>query len=99
MQKRTNSLSPSGLQQILAQPPSEWEALADEMRTKSNLTATVRELEGIAERAARLARYLDEREGHGCGDQGHAAAVKAQNKAGRAIRKAFGYNMTHDLGI
>lgn len=84
-------LSNSGLLQILEQPPVEWEALADELRANTDLQETVNQLEAVAERAARLAAYLDERHGHGCGDQGHKAAVKAQNKAGRIVhQKAFG---------
>ncbi len=65
-----------------------------------NLQALVAELEGISQRAGMMARYLDEREGRGCGDQGHDSAIKAMNKAGRTIHmKAFGYNAFHDLSF
>jgi hypothetical protein len=55
---------------------------------------------GLSQRAGMMARYLDEREGYCCGDQGHDAAVKAMNKAGKIIyMKAFGYNAFHDLNF
>ena len=59
-----------------------------------------RHFEIIAERAAFLARYLDERHGRGCGDQGHEAAAAAGNKAARAVWcKVFGYNDHHAIMI
>ncbi len=51
----------------------------------------VRELDAIIERLARFREYIDQRDGAGCVDQGHAAAVKASNKIGRKIRKALGF--------
>ena len=59
-----------------------------------------RELEGLSLRAGELARYLDERYGHGCGDQGHRAAAKKCNRTGKVIWcKAFGYNAHIGLTI
>jgi len=52
-----------------------------------------RDMEGIAYFAAAYAAYLDERHGHGCGDQGHKDADKAALKAARITwTKVFGYN-------
>jgi hypothetical protein len=53
-----------------------------------------RELEYIAANAAFAAAYLSARYGEGCGDQGHAYAVKCANRAKRLVRKAFGYDNT-----
>ena len=82
----------------LERPAVEWGAMAEEIR--GELSTVVRDLEAVAERAARLARYLDQRHGNGCGDQGHKSAVKAQNRAGRVVHeKVFGYNSTHDISF
>lgn len=54
-----------------------------------------KELEGIASSAAMLAAYIGHRHGGGCGDQGHAKAVKKCNKVLAQVRRAFGYNITH----
>jgi hypothetical protein len=71
------------------------DALSSEDRRK-----LCKEFEALAERAAMYARYLDERHGYGCGDQGHAKAVKAMNKAGKMVHmKVFGYNAFHELTI
>ena len=79
--------------------PVEWEAAADRL-SSSNRGVLARELEGVAERAATLARYVDGRYGAGCGDQGHATALKAANKAGHLVWcKAFGYNAHHGLTV
>ena len=58
-----------------------------------------RELEALAKRAAFLATYVDERIGGGCGDQGHAKAVKSANRTAKAVRKAFGYTEYHEVQI
>jgi len=63
-----------------------------------NLQELVKELEEISQRAGMMAQYLDEREGYGCGDQGHDKALKAMNRAGRIIHvRVFGYNTFRDL--
>jgi hypothetical protein len=60
---------------------------------RANLASVCRALEGIAEWATWLARYVDEREGGGCGDQGHDQACrKANRSAGILWCEAFGYN-------
>lgn len=85
--------------QLLGIPPIKWQAGADAL-SESERDEIRRALEGLAERAAMLARYMDERCGAGCGDQGHAKAVKAANRAGRAVWcKVFGYNAFLDLTI
>jgi hypothetical protein len=103
---RTNPEQPGTLQNplvierckthaALELPPVEWEAIARE--DPAEIFEMAKQLEAIAERAARLARYLDRRHAP---DQGHRLAVVAQNKAGRIVHeKAFGYNSTHDLNI
>ena len=59
-----------------------------------------RELEGLSVRAGEVAGYLDERHGHGCGDQGHNSAVKQLNRNGKIIwTKAFGYNAYHRVSF
>jgi hypothetical protein len=79
--------------------PIEWEVNADAL-SETARDEIRRRLEGIAERAASLARYMDTRAGSGCGDQGHKAAVKAANKVGRILWvKGFGYNDYHDLTL
>ena len=56
-----------------------------------DLMETERELTALSIRAARVATYISMRHGGGCGDQGHSAAVKEQNKIVREVRKALGY--------
>ncbi len=54
--------------------------------------------EGIAERAAWLSRYAEERNGYGAGDQGHKAACKAANRAAKMLWcNGFGYNSYIDV--
>jgi hypothetical protein len=71
-------------------------ALADldaycKRRKPSELDETARELDSIAIQAVRMAAYLMRRSGDGCGDDGHAAAVKHQNKQAAKVRKAIGF--------
>lgn len=73
----------------------QWRSAADSMDS----TAACRyaaALDAIAERAARVAAYLEARGGRGCGDSGHDAGVKAANRAARLVRKARGYNCTRE---
>ena len=82
---------------ILKAPFADLPMLCMNMKNKQELR---QELEGLALRAAMMAAYIDEREGHGCGDQGHQKALKAMNRAGKIIwTKAFGYNAFHDLSF
>lgn len=63
-----------------------------------NPQEVIHDLEAIAERAGMMAAYLEERNGYGCGDQGHGKAIKAMNRVGKIVHmKAFGYNAFHDL--
>ena len=60
---------------------------------KANLGDLRRSLENLAEWATWLARYVDERDGFGCGDQGYEKAVRNANRAARTLWcKAFGYS-------
>jgi hypothetical protein len=77
--------------------PVDLKDYVEKMKTQE-MDLLRRELEGIAERAAFLAGYLDERHGYGCGDQGHDKAVKTANKNGRKVWvQVFGYNAYHDI--
>ncbi len=73
--------------------PIQLEAIADGF-TQQQRNDMARELEAIAAYAAFAAGYLASRSGEGCGDQGHAAALKAANRARRLTRGAFGYTTT-----
>jgi hypothetical protein len=47
-----------------------------------------------------MAAYILERDGYGCGDQGHENAIKRMNKTGKTIwMTAFGYNAFHPLSF
>ena len=47
-----------------------------------------------------MAAYILERDGYGCGDQGHKTAIKRMNKTGKTIwMTAFGYNGFHPLSF
>ena len=84
---------------LMESAPVEWEKLIDTVSSERK-GELVRELEAISERAGILARYIDERHGYGCGDQGHEKAVKSMNRAGKIIHmKVFGYNDYHNLSI
>lgn len=79
--------------------PVDWEQTINSL-TNSERDVLRRQLEGLATCAGKLAAYLDERHGNGCGDQGHLKAVKAANRAGKKIWcGAFGYNGFHNLTI
>jgi hypothetical protein len=79
--------------------PVKFEKAVDRLNHGERETVT-RALEAIADRAAWLARYLDERAGYGCGDQGHAAGVKSANRVGTLLWvKGFGYGAYHNLTI
>lgn len=88
------------LMRLLDTPPAQWEGLTKELGSAlsaQHIQDTIKQIEGIAERATRLARHLEIRDVVGAG---HASAVKAQNKAGRIIHEQiFCYNETHDLKI
>lgn len=57
----------------------------------SELDEACRELDHLTVMTARMSAYLSMRSGHGCGDQGHDAAVKHQNKVAAKVRKALGF--------
>ena len=86
-------------QNLLKRPYVDLPLLSKKMKP-DELDETRQRLEAIAQRAAFMAAYLEERQGYGCGDQGHAKALKSANHAARTVwMKAFGYNAYHDLSF
>jgi len=84
---------------LMKKAPVDWRKAVDRIPTEDR-DKLRRELEEIAERAAMLAGYLDERHGYGCGDRGHKLALKHANRIGKLIwMKGFGYNSHHGLRI
>jgi len=79
--------------------PAQWADLFEKLGGE-DLRELIKDLEAVAERAAMMATYLEERHGYGCGDQGHASAVKACNRAARIVHcRALGYNAYKDLSF
>jgi len=85
-------------------PMYEWDEVAnrwinseagkDYLPTAANrgtMDDAIRQLDTMIVCLSRFREYLDQRYGSGCGDQGHADAVKAQNRVAAKIRKALGY--------
>ena len=70
--------------------PVVWDKTNDTMTSEERLSL-ISGLEALCQKAAMAAAYFAEREGHGCGDQGHDAGVKKANRVLRALRKAQGY--------
>lgn len=70
--------------------PVEWEALADGLG-ETERAVVARQYEVMALHLIRFAEYMNQRHGYGCGDQGHKAAVKEQNRVANRVRKALGY--------
>lgn len=95
MPTTTKKIKPAGLE-LMELAPVTWNAMATG-KTGGELGEIVRFLDGVAERAARMSAYLGLRGGYYCGDRGHASAVKQSNRAARKVRKALGYNVTHDV--
>lgn len=77
---------------ILQAPMIEWEGIASEMSAEDR-GEVARKLNAQAEYLVRVASYFEERYGYGCGDQGHAAAVKAQNRVATRVRRALGFSI------
>lgn len=75
---------------LLDEPMVNWKDAATALKPEA-LVDAVRSLDSLIERAARLRGYLDGRYGHGCGDQGHADAVKMSNALAAKVRKALGF--------
>lgn len=89
----------AAMESFLDLSPIEWEKKVDEL-SGSQKDELRRYLEGISERAAMLAGYLEERHGYGCGDHGHKNAVKRANRNGKMVWvKVFGYNGFIDITI
>lgn len=82
----------------LKRPAVAWEAWADKMKPEQR-EGYIKALEEMAIRAAWMAGYLESRHGSGCGDQGHADAVKNSDKVRTRIRRALGYNVTHSVSF
>lgn len=68
-------------------PPVKWQEVFDALPVESR-EDYARELEAVAEAAARMAGYFGRR--HLGGD--HTAAVKRSNTAAAAIRRALGFS-------
>jgi hypothetical protein len=80
---------------LLEQAPVEFDAFCSEPDNRARLQSLEQALEGITTGAARLAAYLGQRHGYGCGDQGHDQAVRESNKVVANVRRALGYTITH----
>jgi len=77
-------------EKILKSPLLDLPVFCMNMKNTAQIAA---ELEYLSKRAGMIAAYLNERHGHGCGDQGHEKAIKEMNRVGKTIwMKAFGYN-------
>jgi hypothetical protein len=70
--------------------PRDMEERADSMAPEDR-RRLASHLESMATSAVWRSVYLDARYGHGCGDQGHGAAVKKANKVLVGLRKVLGY--------
>jgi len=57
------------------------------------------ELSQIAQKAAYMSEYLDMRNGHGCGDQGHKASAKSAYSVFLKVRKALGFYQHPNINI
>jgi len=76
---------------LLAMPPVKWKRYFDRLTMQQRWEAT-EVLGGLIQQAALMYGYADERYGNGCGDQGHAAAVKDANRRLTGVRKVLGYS-------
>ena len=84
---------------VLQLAPVEFDAYCSDPANRDRLQRMGNELEGIAIGAARLVAYMRQREGMGCGDQGHEEAVDESNRVVHKLRNAFGYNITHPINF
>jgi hypothetical protein len=91
------AISPA-VRAMLRTPPVKFQKLADSI-PEGDKDEFIRELDRIIAHATRLAVYVGERYGYGCGDQGHAQGVKKSNKVVAAVRKALGYHGTFGLSF
>jgi len=72
--------------------PCDWEVTVNPMspRERDDLS---RQCDSFAKYAAMAGAYLEMREGFGCCDQGHQAAVKMANTVGKKVwTETLGYN-------
>ncbi len=92
------------LDMALRTPMVDWDKTAnrwieggpgfDHFPTRDNrgsMDDAVRKLDSLIEALTRFRAYLEYRSGSGCYDQGHKAAVKAQNRLAAKVRKALGF--------
>ena len=84
---------------LLELAPVEFDAFCSDPANRAKLPSLEQAVEGIAFGCARLAAYIGQRDGHGCGDQGHGRAVRESNKVVAKVRRALGYNVTHSLSF
>lgn len=83
---------------ITGQPGKDWLPpvgfqSSDSDRNRGTMDDAIRQLDGMIQALVRFRAYLDERYGHGCGDQGHASAVQNQNTIVAKVRKAMGFSI------
>ncbi len=62
-----------------------------EIEHASSSQALVGELERLAQNAALLAAYFEERRHSGCGEHSHKQAAKAANRVLVRVRRAMGF--------
>ena len=92
------------LDMALRTPVSAWDKLAERwidngpgfgylptIDNRGSMDDAVRKLDSLIEALTRFRAYLEYRSGSGCSDQGHKAAVKAQNSLAAKVRKALGF--------
>ena len=61
------------------------------VKDRSELTEVISDLDAHIQGAVRLLGYVEQRYGNGCGDQGHADAVKESNRLVTKVRRALGF--------
>ena len=75
---------------ILSLPPVEWPAAVEALNiSERGELADI--LTHFAQQSAWLSVYAEQRNGCGCGDQGHESAAKAAQCAQVETRKALGF--------
>ena len=80
--------------ELLEMPLKDWDAAFS--GPKYSAQEVERECACLIHAATRLMGYAQARGATGCGDHGHRAAVKEQNKLVAKIRKAMGYTMVRN---
>lgn len=84
MQKNIN------VRELMLLPPGEWRAAIDACHI-GHRGLLENELNDIAQKAVFLQEYCYQRQGGGCGDQGHENSVKKANAILVKVRRAIGF--------